>query len=201
MPAQTPVFGLPYEDSGDQPGISLTGGEFGTEDILAEETEAALLLVRQEFQNDIDALEVDVAELQGRFAGFARDLDGLSTASTTSVYTGTSLTIPSAQNPVGARFEIIATCHLSSSVDDDLGEFAIRRGTAPADPYVAAARQHNLRGSGNVVTCFTVDDPPPGDVIYGMFIRRVSGTGTVTMSGTAEFEARMSVKFFDMNGT
>lgn len=40
MPAFTPVYGWPYEHPvNDQPGITLSGGEFGTEPILAEAVE------------------------------------------------------------------------------------------------------------------------------------------------------------------
>jgi hypothetical protein len=39
MPS-TPTYGFPYEDPADQPGISITGGPLGTEDILAEAVEA-----------------------------------------------------------------------------------------------------------------------------------------------------------------
>ena len=158
------------------------------------------------YRQDEDVLEVwdgsawsALAQAFVPFKDYVQDPDGATTTSNT--YTGTSITVPSGSNPAGARFKVTATGHLSSTVNDDNGELAVRRGTGTGDPYVFAARRHNLRSSGMEASGFAVDDPPAGAVTYGLFIRRVSGTGTVSLSGTAEFEARLAVEFFDLNGT
>jgi len=57
---QTPVFSLPFEAEGDQPGKTLTGGEFGLDAILAEDVEAALLTL----QSTLAANAADIATLQ-----------------------------------------------------------------------------------------------------------------------------------------
>jgi hypothetical protein len=61
---QTPVFGLPFEEEGDQPGITLNGGEFGTEVILAEAVETALLGLNASIQTNA----ADIATLTARVA-------------------------------------------------------------------------------------------------------------------------------------
>jgi len=50
------------------------------------------------------------------------------------------------------------------------------------------------------VSAFTVDDPPLGDIVYGLFIARATGTGTVSMSSAAGFQGRMAVEYFDSQG-
>lgn len=51
----TPVYGFPFEDENDQPGITLTGGEAGTEAILAEEIET-----------EVERIDTDLSDVQGR---------------------------------------------------------------------------------------------------------------------------------------
>jgi len=58
----TPVYGLPYEASGDQPLHSLTGGSSGTEPILAEAVETELARL----DNLISALQAQIDALKSR---------------------------------------------------------------------------------------------------------------------------------------
>lgn len=195
----TPVFGLPFEDASEQPGYTLTGGSSGLDPILAEAVEAAIATINASIQTALDALSLSIDEINDRFVDYAADLDGAST--TSEVYTGTSIVVPSAQNPTGTRFKIEAHGHLASSVDNDQGDLRIRRGTTTGDPLVVSSRRTLLRSAASHVSLLGVDDPPPGDVTYGMFIARTSGTGTVSMSSAAGFQGRMIVEWFDEAGT
>lgn len=59
---QTPIYGLPFEQASDQPGITLTGGEFGLEEILAEEVEDEL----QRIDGETTDLEDRVTEIENQ---------------------------------------------------------------------------------------------------------------------------------------
>lgn len=56
----TPVYGFHFEDADDQPGISLTGGEAGTELILAEQVEDEL----QNIQGGVNDIGDRVTEIE-----------------------------------------------------------------------------------------------------------------------------------------
>jgi len=140
-----------------------------------------------------------VAKLAKPFRGYVEDSDGAST--TSEVYTGASVTVPSADNPAGARFMVRCVGHIASTVAGDIGDLKVRRGTSTGDTTVIASRDAALTASAEMVSGWRVDDPPSGSVTYGLFIARVSGTGTVSMSSAAGFQGRISVEHWDDAGT
>lgn len=197
--ANTPIFGFDYESTDDLPGGTLTGGQTGVHPILAIQVEQAIQTINNSIQADFASINADIAEINNRFAGYILDTDGAS-STTTEIFTGASITVPSAQNPTGARFKAQAFAHLSSTVDGDRGDLRIRRGITTTDPLIFSARSPDLEASGLEVSGFSVDDPPPGDVTYGLFIVRAAGSGTVSMSSSTGFQGRMAVEFFDAQG-
>lgn len=72
MPA-TPIYGLPFEKPGDQPGISLHGGQAGGADILAEAVETELGRV----DTTTADLQTQITGLQGEIAALRDGTDGL----------------------------------------------------------------------------------------------------------------------------
>jgi hypothetical protein len=104
---QTPVFGLPFEEEPDQPGITLNGGEFGTEDILAEAVEAALLGLDASIQSNT----ADIATLEAR-------VDALEAGTTIPGWTPIQ-----SGNSTGASFDI----DLTDGGRFAVGEFALVR--------------------------------------------------------------------------
>lgn len=66
MPAFTQPDGFIFEEPGDQPGISLTGGEFGTEEILAEQ-------IQEKFQT----LDAAAASLASRVTAIENGTGGI----------------------------------------------------------------------------------------------------------------------------
>jgi hypothetical protein len=140
-----------------------------------------------------------VAKLAKPFRGYVEDSTGASTTSET--YSGVSITVPSADNPAGARFKVDVSGHLDSTVNDDSADLRVRRGTSTSDPLVISSRRTLLRASATHAGGFRVDDPPAGAVTYGLFIARASGTGTITLSSSAGFQGRLTVEHWDDAGT
>ena len=133
------------------------------------------------------------------FRGYALDSDGAST--TSEVYTGASVVVPSGSNPTGARFKVEASANLSSSVDGDRADLRVRRGTSTGSTLIFSTRTPDLEAAALGITGFSVDDPPAGAVTYGLFIARATGSGTVSMSSAAGFQGRIAVELWDMAGT
>lgn len=52
----TPVYGFRFEDPDEQPGVSLTGGSSGTEDILAEQVETELIRIEGDLNTEVASL-------------------------------------------------------------------------------------------------------------------------------------------------
>lgn len=59
---QTPIYGLPYEDSSDEPGETLDGGSAGTRPILARAVETELARI----DGDIGVVNTDIATIEAR---------------------------------------------------------------------------------------------------------------------------------------
>lgn len=66
---QTPIYGLPYEDSADEPGETLDGGSAGTRPILARAVEAELARIDGDVGSNQTAIAVIQARLDALEAG------------------------------------------------------------------------------------------------------------------------------------
>lgn len=69
MPGQTPIYGFPIEQETDEPGFSLSGGQAGTEPILAELVETELARIEGDVQDTGSAITLVEARLDALEAG------------------------------------------------------------------------------------------------------------------------------------
>ena len=148
MPGITPVFNLPFEAPGDEPGHTLDGGEFGLDPILAEAVEAALLGLAA----SINTHTAQLAAVEQRLDDLE---DGTSMVGWVPIVSGTSGAVASfdlditagGKFPVGhfallrlhMRFDLSGTGVVNIRINNDSGT---------GDPYYFGMRATDFANAG-----------------------------------------------------
>lgn len=183
MADTTPRYSFPFQEAGDPP----DGGSLGQD--LAEAVETSLGTLEDNAESRLDALEADVTDLQDRFWV---DLN-VATDGPTSGTTEYLVDTVTADVVAGAVYKLTWTLAFTGTVTDDRFFLILREGTTVAGTQLQFKTvEINNQFDAIVQTYWQAGSS--GSQSFVATARRNSGTGTLTVSGSATAPRHFSVE-------
>ena len=183
----TTRYAFPYQEAGDPP----DGASLGQD--LAEAVDTALGTVEDAADTRLDAIEADVAVLEGRLLDLETATSNASATSGTTELIVDQVTFDAVS---GRRYRIKWVVPFSGTVTDDRFFLLLRAGATVLDTQLKFTTvEINNQFDSIVETIWTAGSS--GSQTISATARRSSGTGTLTAAGSATNPRQLSVERMD----